>query len=183
MARKQHKSQERLGPFTMIYRNRWRERSFTQGLPWNEKAMLFQLESSDVITAAGVVRADAEILAQKHPDQDASNISDFLKALEDKDYIRCSGTEIFVRAWFMNNPIRLRTENHVKTIIQAVAQIGYDDLREEVVAEFFRAVLEVAKIDSEETKPAIKRLCTALAEEQDVALPAKLRTNGTLKKD
>lgn len=176
MPRKQHPSQSRLGQFTMIYRNRWQDRSFTDGLGWDEKAMLMQLETFDGISAAGVVRADAEILAQKHPDKDAHQIEGHLSALVQKSYIARSGSEVFIRSWFIHQPSQLRAENNVKQMTFAINRVGYDDLRETVAQTFFEALLEIERVDKTQTAVKIKRLCQELADNQDIRLPRALAT-------
>lgn len=174
MARKKHKSEERLGPFTKQRRNRWRDPKY-QEIPWDEKAMLSQVEGSDSISAAGVLRADPEILAQQHPDQDAAHIEDFLKRLEDRGRIRRSGMEIFVTSWFIEQPIQLRTRNSVNAMATAIGRIGYADLRVVVAEELFRSLLEIAEVDGLPTAESIKKECTALATSYGIHLPAELR--------
>lgn len=174
MPRKQRESQRRLGQYTMVYRSRWRDREYTQGLTWDEKAMLDQITTFDGISAAGVVRADAEILAQKHPDRTADQIAGYLAGLKDKGYIAQSGMEIFLVNWFIHQPVQLRGEKNVSSMVTAIDRVGYVDLRATVAAALFDALLAIDRLDKTTTAVAIKKLCTELANHHDLDLPAAL---------
>lgn len=180
MPRKQRESQRRLGQYTQIYRNRWQDRAYTMGLTWNEKAMLDQLTTFDGISAAGVVRADARILAGKHPDVDPSQITEYLAGLSEKKWIAQSGMEIFVRDWFIQQPVQLRGEKNVRSMVTAIDRVGYDDLRATVADTLFDALLTIEQLDKTPTVVAIKKLCTQVADHHGLDLPAGL--NGTTRK-
>lgn len=175
MPRAQKESQRRLGQFTQIHRNRWQDRRWTHGLSWNAKAMYAQLETFDGISAAGVVRADAEILAQKHCDMTAEQITQYLCELHQSDYIALSGSEMFIKDWFLRHPSHLRSEKNLKSMIFAINRIGYDDLREIVAQTLFDAILEIEQVDKTTTVAKIKHLCAELAENQNFELPEALR--------
>lgn len=175
MPRPQHKSQTRLGQWTPSFRSRWQDRNYTMGLTWDEKAMLEQLRSFDVLSRCGVVRADNDILAQKHPDREPEDIEGYIKALVEKDCIVRSGSEIFVRDAFITQPTMLRTPNALKTMVTAINQVGYDDLRETVIAALFSALEDIAELDKKATAQEIKEICTELAEHHEVRIPESLR--------
>lgn len=175
MPRKQNASQVNLGQFTIIHRQRWQERTYTR-LTWDEKMMLNQLETFDGISAAGVVRADPEILAQQHPDRSADQIRQYLEGLINKGWLDHSGSEFFVRNWFSRQPSQLRKETGVKSMAFAIRRIGYDDLRKLVTTALFDALLEIEDLDRLATTQAIKNVCVDLASDVDVRLPS-LGTN------
>lgn len=174
MPRKQRESQRKLGQFTIIYRDRWQRRDYTKGLSWDEKAMLSQLETFDGITAAGVVRAEPAILAEKHPDRSADDIDAYLASLVKKGAIHRSGSEVFVRTWFLKQPVQLRSEKNIASMVYAINRIGYEDLRGVVAKALFDALLELERVDHTRTDVKIKRQCTALAESHGISLPDAL---------
>lgn len=174
MPRKQNASQSRLGPFTIIYRNRWQDRSYTQGLTWDEKAMLAQLQTFDGISAAGVVRAEAPILAQQHPDRTGEQIEQYLTGLVSKGLILRSGSETFLRDWFLRQPAQLRAPKNVMAMLQAIRRIGYDDLRHEVVRELFAALGEIERVDGKATTADIRRLVTDFGQTEGFMVPDRL---------
>lgn len=178
MPRKQNESQSRLGQFTIMYRSKWQARTYTQGLTWDDKAMLAQLQTFDGISAAGVIRAEAPILAQKHPDRSGEQIDGYLASLEAKGYIARSGSETFLRDWFINQPVQLRAPKNVTSMLTAIRRVGYDDLRQVVTEALFEALLEIATVDGKPTSVEVRRLCAAIAEEQGYALPRKLSPKG-----
>lgn len=159
----------------MIFRNRWHDRSYTD-LTWDEKAMLHMVETFDGITAAGVVRAEPGILAQKHPDRDPQDIEEYLSSLASKGWIVRSGSEVFVKSWFLHQPSQIKSDLNLKSIQSAINRIGYDDLRETVIETLFHAILEVERVDKAVTSAAVKRVCQDIANQHTVCLPDKLAT-------
>lgn len=174
MPRKRNESQSRLGQFTIVYRSRWQDRAFTQGLTWDEKAMLDQLQTFDGISAAGVVRAEAEILAQKHPDRSPEQIESYLTGLQAKGRIKRAGSETFLVDWFIRQPAQLRAPKNVTAMLQAIKRIGYDGLRETATMALFDALIEIEAVDKKATTGDIRRLCSAFASEWELPLPSRL---------
>lgn len=177
MPRKQEESRKRLGLFTMIYRNRWHERRFME-LTWDEKAMLFMVETFDGITSAGVIRAEPAILAQKQPDKPASEIDTLLSSLHDKKWIARSGSEVFVMDWFIRQPQQLKSQNNVKSMQTAINRIGYDDLRATVIDGLFAAILEIERVDKTPVAVKVKQVCAEIAEQHGTLLPDGLTQRG-----
>lgn len=175
MPRKRNESQKRLGLFTMVFRNRWHDRNYTE-LTWDEKAMLHMVETFDGITAAGVVRAEPGILAQKHPDRGADDIEEYLTKLAQKGWIVRSGSEVFVKSWFIHQPSQIKSDLNLKSIQSAINRIGYDDLRATVIETLFQAILEVEQVDKSATSAAVKRVCQDISNQHSVCLPEKLAT-------
>lgn len=173
MPRKRNESQKRLGLFTMVHRDRWHDRSYTE-LPWDEKAMLGMIETFDGITAAGVVRAEPEILSQKHPDRDAAQIDAYLTSLHAKGWISRAGSEVFVKNWFINQPSQLKSDLNLKSIYSAINRIGYEELRTAVVENLFATILDIERVDKSQTTAAVKHVCQDIAEQHGVVLPSKL---------
>lgn len=157
----------------MIYRDRWHDRNFVD-LTWDEKAMYQMVESFDGITAAGVIRAEPGILAQKHPDKDASDIETYLGRLADKGWVKRSGSEVFVISWFIRQPAQIKSDRNLKAIQSAINRIGYDDLRANVIQALFDAILEVARIDGAQPSTQVRQVCQEIAEQHDVELPTQL---------
>lgn len=173
MPRKRSESLKRLGLFTMIYRERWHDRSYMD-LPWDEKAMLSMVETFEGITAAGIVRAEPEILSQKHPDKNAEQIDSYLTSLQAKGWIARSGSEVFVKSWFINQPSQLKSDLNLKSIHSAINRIGYEELRTTVIEDLFTAILDIEKVDKAQTTAAVKQVCQDIAEQHGVSLPGKL---------
>lgn len=173
MPRSQKESQRRLGHFTQVHRDRWQDPAWI-ALSFSAKGLFMQLECFDGISAAGVIRADAEILAQKHPDVEADQISLYLKELDSANFVAVSGSETFISEWFYRHPSQLRSEKNVKSMIYAIQRIGYDDLRETVTRALFAALLDIEQVDKTTTIVKIKQLCFELAEKQQMDLPAGL---------
>lgn len=181
MPRAQKESQRRLGQFTQIHRNRWQDRRWTHDLSWNAKAMYSQLETFDGISAAGVVRADAEILAQKHYDVTAEQVESYLHELCKAQFIDRSGSEVFVKDWFLRHPSHLRAEKNLKSMLFAINRIGYDDLREVVAKALFDSILEIERVDKTPTVAKVKNLLTEFAQNQRLQLPEELMTTASKK--
>lgn len=175
MPRSQPPSQKRLGAWSKIYRGRWQNLAYLS-LTFDEKGMLSQVETSDAISAAGVVRADAGILAQQHPDISAERIEELLQSLTEKKWITRSGSEIFVMDWFKGQPYQIRTPKNLSSHITAIKAIAYADLRETVVAQLFADILEVERIDKKATEAEVKSMCEDLATTYQLPLPMKLAT-------
>lgn len=173
MPRSQPPSQKRLGAFSMIYRLRWQNPAYC-ALLWDEKAMLSQVETSDAISAAGIVRADAALLAQKHPDASAEAIETLLEKLTAKGWIARSGSEIFVCDWFKGQPYQIRNAKNLTSHITGIKAIAYDDLRKVVIERLFADITEVERLDRKPTSADVKALCEDLAVTYDVNLPTKL---------
>lgn len=161
----------------MIYRSRWHDRSFTE-LTWDEKAMLHMIETFDGITAAGVIRAEPGILAQKHPDKNADDMEAYLASLASKGWVARSGSEVFVKSWFVHQPSQIKSDLNLKSIQAAINRVGYNDLRATVIDALFEAILEVERVDKAQTSAAVKRVCQDIAEQHSVQLPDKLAGNG-----
>lgn len=161
----------------MIHRNRWHDRSYTD-LTWDEKAMLGMVETFEGITAAGVVRAEPEILCQKQPDRDAEQIDSYLNSLATKGWIGRSGSEVFVKNWFINQPAQLKSELNLKAIHTAINRIGYEDLRATVIQSLVEAILEVERVDKSPTSAAAKQVCQNIADQHGLQLPEKLAGKG-----
>lgn len=179
MPRKQHESQRRLGQFTPLFRKIWSDPVFVKELHYGAQLIYLHLLSFDGISAAGVVRADAEMLSEKHIGMSAEEVERHLDALVEKKFIARTGVEYFMRGWFTTQPAQLRARNNVSAMFTAINRIGYDRLRAVVATEFFETLLEIEDLDREPTGVEIKKVCTEMAAQHQLEMPSRL--NGTRK--
>lgn len=175
MTRKIVPSQQRLGQYTPLHRNRWRNPEYTKRLSWDEKAMLSQLMTHDGISAAGVVNADAALLASKHPDRTAEQIEQYLSSLAAKGVVIRRGNETFVTDWFYWQPGQVRSPKTVTAILNAARRIGDSALVAQVMSALFESILDIEALDKRATSAEVKRLLQGFSEEAGLSLPARLR--------